>query len=346
MLDDLKTTLRRCWQTTETFLDDAKQLLVKPQPVGRNFQIKLIHLATTNICNAACVFCSYRIPEANQGAKGFMPLETAKKAVDDYCEMGGGTVSFTPIVGDALMDPGLIDKIKYAKSKPEVTHTYLYTNGINLLKDDFYKQLIDVGISEICVSMAEPIKENWEKVMGSVQYQRTMDGIYKLLEHNKACGEPAKISICFRSSISPSETLETPDFKKYIKPFLSDKVITDFNPNYDNWGGSIKQNDLVGVMKLRRIPQVKRTPCWRVFVPTVLYNGDVRLCDTRFAKSCFDELVAGNIHKNSLREIIYSPAADSIRNSFGIGVLKESCKDCSRYEALTPKRSEHCVEFH
>ena len=67
----------------------------------------------SNACNADCSFCAYRYQKRK---KHIMNLEMFKKTVDEYSSDGGGTISFTPVVGDPLMDKKLIDKIQYSRS--------------------------------------------------------------------------------------------------------------------------------------------------------------------------------------------------------------------------------------
>ena len=44
-----------------------------------------------------------------------MSNANTKKAVAEYNYLGGGTVSFTPVVGDPLVDKNLIEKIKICR---------------------------------------------------------------------------------------------------------------------------------------------------------------------------------------------------------------------------------------
>ena len=63
----------------------------------------------TNICNAKCTFCAYPKVVANKTLEtGVMPLATFKKAVDEWSALGGQSLDLTPVVGDPLVDPGLL----------------------------------------------------------------------------------------------------------------------------------------------------------------------------------------------------------------------------------------------
>ena len=66
----------------------------------------------TNACNANCSFCAYRFMK-----RKLKIIETNKieKIVKEYSRQGGGTINFTPVVGDPLVDKELLKKLKYVK---------------------------------------------------------------------------------------------------------------------------------------------------------------------------------------------------------------------------------------
>src|SRR5574343_1375738 len=75
-----------------------------------------LYFEVTNVCNARCRFCVYS--KKNPEKYGTMPFEIFKKAADEFNNMGGGGISFTPTIGEPLLDLGLIEKVKYALSLP------------------------------------------------------------------------------------------------------------------------------------------------------------------------------------------------------------------------------------
>ena len=83
-----------------------------------------------------------------------MSFDIFKKALDQFIQMGGSDISLTPIVGDPLIDPNLMEKIGYALETGKIKKIYFYSNGILLLKNDAYKKLIDSGLSNIEISNA------------------------------------------------------------------------------------------------------------------------------------------------------------------------------------------------
>jgi sulfatase maturation enzyme AslB (radical SAM superfamily) len=86
-----------------------------------------LHLELTNLCNANCVFCPYQY-QARETQ--FMSDEVFHKAVGDYMTIGGGSVGLTPIVGDALIDPKFLGRVRHIGSFSQADRIWLTTNAI------------------------------------------------------------------------------------------------------------------------------------------------------------------------------------------------------------------------
>lgn len=67
------------------------------------------------------------------------------KAVHDFAAIQGGSVGLTPIVGDALIDPKFLERVRYLGSLPQIDRIVLTTNAI--LLDKFgIDAILDSGI--------------------------------------------------------------------------------------------------------------------------------------------------------------------------------------------------------
>ena len=295
----------------------------------------LLITGVTNICNAKCSFCAYpKVVENKTLQTGVMPFDTFKKAADEWAAAGGNNLDLTPVVGDPLVDPGVLDKVKYAVSCARIKSVTLTTNAILLDHNDAYKKLIDLGIGCVCISTQGASREAYEKVYGVKKYAEAMSGIRHLLEYNHAQGEPARIIIRFRNAEKPSQIIRSPDFIRYIKPYLSDKVRINFTVDFDNWGGTIQPEDMSGSMKMRQLPPQLDVPCQGLFGFSVRHDGSVRLCGCRLTRTDLDDLVVGNLHENSLVEISKSDAAWNIIKGFYSGKRPETCVGCTLYNPI------------
>ena len=289
----------------------------------------------TNICNAKCSFCAYPKVVANKTLQtGIMPFDVFKKLVDEWAAVGGQNLDLTPVVGDPLIDPGLLEKVDYAVNRARIKNVMLTTNAILLNRNGIYKRLIDLGIGGVFISTQGASREAYEKVYGVKRYDEVISAIRNLLEYNRAKGEPARIVIRFRNAEKPSQIIRSKDFIQNIKPYLSEKVRINFTVDFDNWGGTIQPADMIGFMRLRRLPPRLDVPCQALFGFAVRHDGSVRLCGCRFTRTDLDDLVVGNIREKSLEEISKGEEAWKIIKGFYFGKRPEACAGCTVYNPI------------
>ena len=289
----------------------------------------------TNICNAKCTFCAYPKVVANKTLQtGIMPFDVFKKAVDEWAALGGQSLDLTPVVGDPLVDPGLLEKVDYAVNQAKLKDVHLTTNAILINRNDTYKKLIDLGIGGVFISTQGASREVYEKIYGVKHYDDAMSGIRNLMEYNRSKGEPARIVVRFRNHEKPSQIIRSPDFKKNIRPYLSERVRVNFTVDFDNWGGTIQPADLSGSMRLRKLPPPLNVPCKNLFNFAVRHDGKVRLCACRLTRSDLDDLVVGNILEKSLAEISQSDQAWNVIKGFYSGKRPETCLECTFYQPI------------
>jgi len=292
----------------------------------------------TNICNAKCTFCAY--PKAVQGKtlqQGVMSFEVFGKAVDEWARAGGNDLDLTPVVGDPLVDPNLLEKIHYAVRQAGIKNVCLTTNAILMNRNETYKRLVDSGISCIYISTEGTNREIYEKVYGVKQYDDVISGVRNLLVYNRARGEPVSIAIRFRNAQRPSAIVRSKDFRESIKPYLSRKVRVNFTVDYDNWGGTIRAEDMTGFMRLRPTPPKSHVPCIALFGFAVRHDGLVRLCGCRFNRTDVDDLVVGNVREQTLEEISKSDRTWEIIKGFYAGKRPETCSGCTMYHPIDRK---------
>ncbi len=289
----------------------------------------------TNICNAKCTFCAYPKVVANKTLQtGVMSNEVFRKAVDEWAAMGGQSLDLTPVVGDPLVDPGILEKVDYAVNHAGLKDVYLTTNAILINRNETYKKLIDLGIAGVFISTQGASKEAYEKIYGVKHYDEAMSGIRNLMEYNRSKNEPARIVVRFRNHEKPSAIIRSPDFKKNIQPFLSERVRVNFTVDFDNWGGTIKPQDMSGSMRLRRLPPMLNVPCKNLFNFAVRHDGRVRLCGCRLTTNDNDDLVVGNVREKTLVELSQSDEAWKIINGFYEGKRPTTCVECTLYQPI------------
>src|ERR1700733_13202761 len=110
----------------------------------------ILRIEVVNLCNADCVFCTYQYQER---AIETMSFDVFKRAVDQYTALGGTYLCFAPVVGEALIDRELEEKVAYARQSPQYERLELWTNAILLTRKRF-EALVEAGINEFYISMS------------------------------------------------------------------------------------------------------------------------------------------------------------------------------------------------
>ena len=252
----------------------------------------------TNACNANCSFCAYRFMKRKLE---IINTDKIKKIVKEYSENGGGSVSFTPVVGDPLVDKDLLNKIRICKNFKNIDEIFLYTNGLFLNRFN-NNDLVNSGLTRIAISTYIGNAEGYKKYYGSAKYDQLINNIKKILKINKKFGNPVNITLHLRVDL-PLENLKTNKdlafFKKYIKP-----ESIHWLEVYENWSGLIKKKDIPKGTRMSETSihkQKAKSPCFEMYRKAhILSNGSVGVCSCRDIES---EIVIGDISKESIKDI-------------------------------------------
>ena len=288
--------------------------------VKRPFEL---HLELTNLCNANCIFCPYQFQETKTE---FMSDKVFYKAVKDYIDIGGGSVMLTPIVGEALIDPKFLERVRYLRSIKSIDRIKIVTNGI-LLDKHGIEEVLNSGLTEIDISTAGFDKEMYTRIYRSSAYTRMKENVEKIVELNSKKEEPILITIALRSDRPLKEVLKDKDFQ----PILKYNPIIDFTWSYTTAGGRITKEMLSPNMKLRELTK-HSLPCVNLFNgPIVLPDGMVLACSCTAAMDAIDDLGIGNIMDSTLLELWKGYKMEEIRKGFGTDKLNNTCKNCDAY---------------
>jgi radical SAM protein with 4Fe4S-binding SPASM domain len=331
------------WKYAQFYIDDFKPLLkdyylkflnnfAKKKNVEQitSFEDITLQISTITTCNSKCIFCPY--PTFKE--KGMiMKMETFKKIINQFIFFRGKEVDLTPLLGEALLDNGLFEKIKYAKSKN--LYVSIYTNGILLIKNDNYKKLVDSNIDKVSLSVGDIDPKIDSEIYGiNVQDSKNRwKGIKKLINYAKDNNKNTIMHICFRSKRAPYEIINDPLFEDIIKIMGRNYENVEFALKYDNWGGLIKKENLLGIMRIKKSFKNFFAPCKNLYKSLSIFpDGSVRLCGCRIKNSIYDELLIGNMNNKTLKEIILSKKVTGIQKSFLDNNPPKICRNCSLYD--------------
>jgi radical SAM protein with 4Fe4S-binding SPASM domain len=292
-----------------------------------------LHLELTNICNANCVFCPYQFQER---PKQFMADEVFYKAVSDYMAIQGGSVGLTPIVGDPLIDPKFLERVRYLRGQPAIDRIFLTTNAI--LLDRFgVDEVLTSGVNTINISTASFDRENYKKIYRSSAYDRMRNNVTQLVAQNSRLGNPVNISIGLRTDRPLHEVMNDRDFQ----PILKYHPAIDYAWSFTSAGGRITRDLLPLAMRLRKAP-AKKEPCVNLYNgPIVLSDGNVLACSCVAAIDAVPDLLIGNIRQQSLLDIYTGELMRQIRNQFkpGGSTMNKTCANCEMYRDLEVYRT-------
>ena len=277
----------------------------------------------TNLCNAKCIFCPYQFQKRKAD---FMSDDVFYKAVGDFVKIGGGSVMLTPIVGDALIDPRFVERVKYLRSIQLIDRIKVVTNGI-LLDKHGIENILNSGITEIDISTAGFDESTYEKVYRSNSYKKVKNNVEELVRLNSLRKEPILVVIALRSDRSLNDVLRDEDFQQILKY----KPIIDFTWSFTSAGGRITKEMLPDTMKLRKVTSRKKTCVQLYNGPIVLADGTVMACSCVAAMDAINDLGIGNIMENSLIEIWNGYKMSELRKSFGKDNLNNTCAKCDMY---------------
>jgi MoaA/NifB/PqqE/SkfB family radical SAM enzyme len=127
-------------------------------------------------CNHKCIFCTI-----SDDPDPTFTKEEAKSKIDSMIKQGVEIVNFTG--GEPTIRDDLVELFAYAKQKG-VKRIELQTNAILLSDKEYLNKLIDNGLFSITVSFHSHIKDIYEKITCSNDFEKAVQAIKYLLESN------------------------------------------------------------------------------------------------------------------------------------------------------------------
>lgn len=284
----------------------------------------VLQIETTNACNAACVFCAY---PSMKRKKGVMPIELFRKVVTDYCAMGGGAVTLTPIVGDGLLDPYLMERLDILESFSDIRQMTMTTNAIALGRytDEQVRRLLAV-LDCIQISIGGLDAEGYAAMYGVDHFTAVQEAMERLLALRDSVQNSASITFAFRTNDWQFEMRN----KEKLGKFKDRGVFISHLWSYANYAGQRDSNDSVSLSVIANQESKPVTCVYPQMHMAVAWNGSVTAC------SCTDleceKLLLGNAEQETIEQIWNGKRRTAILGSFGKGAPAEICRLCSAYQ--------------
>ncbi|WP_321905632.1 radical SAM protein [Paraburkholderia tropica] len=304
----------RGYQDTSRFLQRA---LIRPF---------VLNIETISICNAKCCFCPY---EKAERKRGYMDFKLYEKIIDEYNQMGGGSLLLTPILGEFLLDKMALKRIAYAKTKINIVTISFTSNAIAIsnFSDSDLSYLLD-NVNFMNFSIGGSNREFYEKMFGVDKFAKVFANIKRLVEQSRHVSNASTIRLTFRSG-EDEEQVEQSEIVQWARNEGLEVVIDN---SFANWGGAIDANDISGAAFMRpEIPKSrKKNPCFMTYLGTYIsYDGRVTAC------GCMDSevvLEVGDCRTSSLESIWNGTRLKQFRSSFSKGSLAPICEKCTLYQ--------------
>ncbi len=287
-----------------------------------------LYIEGTNICNAECVFCAY--PEM-QRPKKVMPMDFFKTVIDQYVCAGGTEVDLTPIVGDPFVDGKIFERLDYLAEKPGIRRFHFFTNAIGM-RPLLSGQLLKYGSHlKVNISFGGFDQETYHKVFGVDKFEVVVPHIKALIEAKRGSDSGLGIQINLRT---PQDNNRGAFWDYLLSAKREGLIELTWMGAYDSWAGHIKEEYLTEAgLKARPMP-VKKGPCHRLLTsPVVLADGRVNACACRDVEA---SLIIGDIHKQSLTDILSGPDIYDLVDRHARGDFPEVCRRCTYYAPVYP----------
>ena len=246
-------------------------------------EIEIVDIELTNACNTICAFCPR---EKMTRPVEFMSDELFRKIVDECAKENIGEINLIGY-GEILLDPKLIERIKYIKSK----FNPILTTATNcaLLTPKINKQLVHSGLDEIKVSVYSMEQMEYKQDQ-KFDLKNTLNNLKDLKEQKKKNNTNLPyVVICFIKGWHDEKISE---YKTKIKDYI-DKIEPDMTLHNFIYGrdyNKVKKTNL-------------KVPCIRPNKTVIIRcDGDVVPCPFDFDSV----MVLGNVRKNTIREVISS----------------------------------------
>ena len=290
-------------------------------------EVPHISIETTNICNAACVFCANPVMERRKQPLG---MEDFKHVVDDFARIGGTRLDFNATIGEPTLDPHLLERVRYVQRYPQI-NPIGFVSTLQWLHRHRLEDFFSAGISWISVSCSLSGRESYAEFFGVDLYDQMLRNLIPLLETNAARGGPISIHVDVKPTNEPLEVVvRHPDFLRvaHLVNYDLEKQVRNRGFFVDDWQGAVELPDFLTLRPL--YPRGYR-PCRMLYKGLNVYsNGRVGACQCRDFEAN-SELILGRV-ENGLGPLWNGETLRNIRERWRRkNEIPEICRTCRYY---------------
>lgn len=296
---------RKKWEKCKNIKD------VPNYPLHLNFEL-------VSGCNLNCDFCVHSLRSEDKKINKYkIPFKKYCEIIDEGLEKGLCSIELNGI-NEPFVQKNVDEYIGYAMKKGIIVSS-LHTNGI-LLTEQISQSLIDSGLTLIIFSIDAINEGTYQEIRRNKDYNKIIKNIYKLIELKQKTNSKFPF---IRVSFSKNKVnyRDLPQFIKYWEDKIDDISISSFC------------NPFVGKRKYYEMEEIYRLEssylgtCYEPNQRLIVFsNGNVGPCCSFFA----EELIVGNIYKDSIYDIWNGVQMEDIRLSVNGNILQQTivCRKC------------------
>jgi len=299
--------------------------LIDKLPLSLPFSI---YLEPTNKCNFLCKSCPLSFDDYRDiiGYSGDMDFALYKKIIFDIKKLGKLISLKFYMEGEPLLNKNLIKMMQFAREQ-DIAERFELTTNASLLSEEIVKQLIDVKLDYLRISIYSVNQERHEKVTNSkIDINKIYANVKKAREiKDKSASQYPFIYVKMLDTFDEAENQKF----KNIYAEIADEVMIEKPMNWNDY----ENRDLLGAYYGEKKPEAERTfTNYKDVCPFPFYSCVIN-CDGTITICCVDwnkKTMIGDLKKNSFDEIWNGEVANEFRK---MHLKREkyknpSCKNC------------------
>jgi pyruvate-formate lyase-activating enzyme len=283
-----------------------------------------VNIEFTNQCNLNCRMC---FRQAMTRSKGFMSQELFRKVADEIAEKQPYAYLHLYGIGESTLHKDFIQMLNYLREK-KLMNTVISTNAQTLLKDDYYKKIIDTGVSTINADLDGFRQETYGEVRRGGSFEKAKNAIEQMYSYVRSSPHlNTRIEVTFHVYQGYNEM--------DIDPFVAWCESNNYEYNLatmHTWAGTLEHIPQTLVDGLPDKHRGKRSnPCKNLWFGLVVgWDGIVPLC---FEDGDAAEPM-GDVTTHSIEDIWTGAAYRAKRLKHIQGVFDGLCHKCSNFTGI------------
>ncbi len=299
-------------------------MIEDPLPEGlHDLNIRSAQIQTQSNCNGHCVMCPYRHTRSFL-PQGRMDFDLYMNIVDELTSWPSIKHISPTLQNEPLLDPRIVEAIRYIKGKRNDIHVSLSTNGL-MLNLKMLETLVNTGLNSLVFSLNALTRKTFQNIEPNLNYDTVIENLRMLAEVRPPHLEVTVKAMLIRANLVefllPEKFSDIPNLLKAAKiPLISNAI--------SNRAGALKgYSDMLVWEKTQS--SKRKMYCHDVFENiNILYNGEVIACCADWSRAS----ILGNANEKTLQQIWQDEKAESLRERVAQGAYRkiEPCKNCSQ----------------